>query len=143
MTPSNSSSSSGSTGGSATFVYVADAVPTGPLDLNVQFTGAGAIIEFQMAANGTLTPVAGSPLAFSSNMPMSLAPDPLGRFIFGASASDIYTFSIDASTGALTQVAMIAAPSSSAPMVVDHAGSFLYALMANGLGVFSIASKGA
>jgi hypothetical protein len=111
--------------------------------VNPQFTGAGGISEFQMAANGALTPVAGSPLAFSSSMPMSLAADPLGRLIFGASATDIYTFSINASTGALTQVAMIAplppvaysahTNSSSAndfagPMVVDHAGSFLYAL---------------
>ena len=142
--PSSSSSSSGSTGGSATFVYVADAVQTGlPCCVNPQFTGAGGISEFQMAANGALTPVAGSPLAFSSSMPMSLAADPLGRLIFGASATDIYTFSINASTGALTQVAMIAplppvaysahTNSSSAndfagPMVVDHAGSFLYAL---------------
>ena len=87
-----------------------------------------------MAANGTLTKVTGSPLLFESNMPTALAADPLGRFLFGASASNIYTFHIASNTGVLTQVANFTlsastnAFSASGLMAVAPPGNYLYAL---------------
>ncbi len=131
-----------------TFVYVTALVESlGPS--GTVFTGLGGISEFQMASDGTLTKVPGSPISFSSNTPTALAADPLGRFLFGASANNIFTFGIAPSTGALTQVASTTLPPAASTdfeggaLVVDHAGNFLYALTLNGLKVYSIGSSGA
>ncbi len=133
---------------SNTFVYVTSLVESvGPS--GTFYSGSGGISEFQMASTGTLTKVAGSPVSFNSNMPTTLAADPLGRFLFAASANSIFTFSIAPSTGALTQVASSSLPPAGStqfaggPMAVDHAGNFLYALTLNGLNVYSIGASGA
>jgi 6-phosphogluconolactonase (cycloisomerase 2 family) len=135
-------------GQSNTFVYVSNLIegagPSGTV-----YTGSGGISEFQMASNGVLTKVTGSPLSFNSNTPTALAADPLGRFLFGASANNIFTFSIQPKSGALTQVASTTLPPAASgdfaggPLVVDHAGNFLYALTLNGINAYSIGSSGA
>ncbi len=63
------------------------------------------------AADGTLTPVAGSPFSAGSG-PGCMAPDPEGKFLYVANfnfgapgSSNISAYTIDAGTGALTPIA--------------------------------------
>jgi len=133
---------------SKTFVYVTTLVESLGLS-GTTYTGSGGISEFQMASDGTLTKAPGSPLSFGSNTPTTLSADPLGRFLFGASANSIFTFSITPSSGELAQVVSTTLPPAPSAdfaggaMAVDHAGNFLYALTLNGLNVYSIGASGA
>ncbi len=146
-----SGSGSGGSGGtsssaaSTTFVYVTTLTESSGTS-GSYYTGSGGISEFQMATTGVLTKVPGSPLLFGSNMPTALAADPLGRFLFGASAGNIYTFRIASNTGALTEVAnfVLSASTYSAGglMAVAPSGNYLYALTPNGLYVFAIGANG-
>jgi 6-phosphogluconolactonase (cycloisomerase 2 family) len=106
----------------------------------------GGISELQMASNGRLSRVSGSPIPFSSKTRPELAADPMGRFLFAATDTSLITYSIAPSTGALTQVATLDLPATAAngtgPMVVDRAGTFLYSATPDGVTVYSIDSSG-
>jgi Lactonase, 7-bladed beta-propeller len=127
------------------FVYIANAV-VGIGPHGATFTGAGGITELQLASNGRVARLSGSPILFSANTPTVLAGDPLGRFLFAASSISLITYSIAPSNGALTQVATFTLPAAAAnttgPMVVDHRGKFLYSSTSAGVDVYSIASSG-
>jgi len=68
---------------------------------------------FTIGANGTLTPIHGSPFSLgeSSESPQGMATDAQGLFLYvaasepGLSGGEIPGFTIDASTGALTPTA--------------------------------------
>ena len=80
--------------------------------------------------SGTLTPVPGSPFAPGSNIdPNALAMDPLDRFLYAFNFDiGILGFSIDQSTGALSQIsgASLTPPGSLIPPAIDPSGKFLY-----------------
>ncbi len=78
---------------------------------------------------GVLTPITGSPFA-AGQYPYSLAVDPAGHFAYVASygSGDVYSFSIDSQTGALTQIGSpVAAGTRPLSVVVDPWGQFVYA----------------
>ncbi len=132
---------------SNTFVYVTTLAESSGTS-GSYYAGSGGISEFQMATDGVLTRVPGSPVLFGSNAPTALAADPLGRFLFGASSNNIYTFRITPNTGALTEVANFALSvsggtySAGGLMAVAPAGNYLYALTLKGLYVYAIGSDG-
>ena len=82
---------------------------------------------------GSLTQVAGSPFATGGGQgdnALSLAMDPLGRFLYVGNGFDISAFSINTSTGALSMLAGFPfSPPSPSPAypAVDPSGQFLYA----------------
>lgn len=71
------------------------------------------IMAFTIGANGSLTPIAGSPFSLgeSTEGPQGMATDPKGQFLYVAasnpplSGGEILAFTIDTSTGALTPAA--------------------------------------
>jgi len=92
-------------------------------------------------SNGHLTPVAGSPFTVVANgkpaqtctvgCGRSLTSDPLGKFLFdayfGSPTAGIASFTVNASTGALTQADFKTPPS--ANLSTDPQGRFLYGQM--------------
>jgi 6-phosphogluconolactonase (cycloisomerase 2 family) len=95
------------------------------------------------AATGALTPVAGSPFAAGSPVaagiprPASVTVDPSGKFAFVANFNDrpssVSAFTIDAATGALTQVLNSPFPAGNGPIfvTVHPSGQFAYVANAN------------
>lgn len=81
---------------------------------------------------GALQPVPGSPFATggsSGDAVLSLAADPLGRFLYVGNFFDISGFSINTSTGALSMLAgfpISTQVSQASSLVVDPSGEFLY-----------------
>jgi 6-phosphogluconolactonase len=75
--------------------------------------------------------IPGLPIA-AGESPAALAVDPPGRFLFAANSrsNNVSVYSIDASTGALTEVSGSPFASGTAPasVVVDASGTFLYVL---------------
>ena len=98
----------------------------------VYVSAKGGIYAFSAAANGKLTPVAGSP--FKGQL-TGMAVN--GKYLFGAGAGfvNIFSYSI-AANGALKQVSSINAQKFTfnncgavfPPLFLDHTGSDLYAL---------------
>ena len=98
----------------------------------VYVSAKGGIYSFSAAANGKLTPVAGSP--FKGQL-TGMAVN--GKYLFGAGAGfvNIFSYSI-AANGALKQVSSINAQKFTTdncgalfpPLFLDHTGSDLYAL---------------
>ncbi len=81
---------------------------------------------------GALTPVTGSPFAGGAN-PQGTAVDPAGKFLYVGndslgSNSQIFIFSIDPTTGSLTQTAGSPVPSGDTPyfITLDPSGNLAY-----------------
>jgi 6-phosphogluconolactonase (cycloisomerase 2 family) len=100
---------------------------------------------------GALTAISGSP--FSTGV-VSIVIEPRGKFAYGVIAGfNVVTYSIDGTTGALTQVSADMPPTLTAQgaptLTIDPSGQFLFAIAQNGSGqtgvfVYSIdASTGA
>lgn len=114
--------------------------------------GSNNITVFSIAANGALTPVAGSPFFAGSSAPDGIKIAPNGQFLSVAllGGDQIGMFSI-AANGALTPVpgSPFASPASgfAAGVEIDCASTFLYATQANvdgtNIDVFSIGPDGA
>jgi 6-phosphogluconolactonase (cycloisomerase 2 family) len=91
------------------------------------------------SADGSLTPLAGSPFLTAGTGPVSLSADPLGRFLYVANqaSSDVSAFSINQTNGALVTLAgspvpLTPAASSPQSITVDLSGQFAYVANASG-----------
>ncbi len=89
----------------------------------------GSISGYSMNPDGTLVPLAASP--FSTGLhPFALAADIQGKFLYVAdeNSSAIFTYAINALTGALTQVGLPTAVASTPTAIAIHpSGAWLYA----------------
>lgn len=99
------------------FVYVAGA-------------GASSISAFQLnSTTGALTPVPGSPFPVRA-IPLALAVDPAGKFLFATSGNVVYVYAIDQSSGAIAEVpnSPFASGSGVSPkfLSVDPSSRFLF-----------------
>ncbi len=105
-------------------------------------TVSGYTISTDTSTAGQLIPMAGSPWLTTALAgppepgPISLAVDPLGRFVYVANfaVDSIAVFSIDAGTGGLTQLDVVAMPSSGEKphaIAVDPAGGSVYVVNEN------------
>lgn len=101
----------------------------------VYVADAGKIDAFKVGGTGGLTPVSGSP--FTSGTNLFITVDPQSRFLFASEVDppgSVGAFTVDASSGALTQIAGSPFPvvppqvTSSQPgqIVVDSSGKFVY-----------------
>lgn len=116
--------------------------------------GAHSVNVYSVAANGILSPVAGSPFTFgdstSTGVEMALRPD--GRFLyvsfrdFLSDLGSLSGFAVDTSSGAIT------GPVSSGPLIqsnfalfealADFSGKFLYVKGSGGLVTYNINGDG-
>jgi 6-phosphogluconolactonase len=99
--------------------------------------GEDDISLFDVASNGTLTEVAPrTPIGVNASQPDLLVMDPAGSFLYVANAlsNNISVFSIDSSTGSLTQTAGSPFSIGLTPlnMQVTPTGKFLYVSVAGG-----------
>jgi 6-phosphogluconolactonase (cycloisomerase 2 family) len=135
------------------------ASPDGKFFYQALRTGSAAMIaEFSIAANGKLAPVPAGPVA-TEFRPSSLTIDPSGRFLYATipssslgASTEVLGFSIDPTTGALTQIAGAPFNAGESPTsaAADASGRFLYVANnassadGNSISAFSIdASTGA
>jgi 6-phosphogluconolactonase len=101
-----------------------------------------SVAAFNMNLSGVLTAVQGSPFATggtaASSFGCCVVVDPTGKFVYVADIANVYAFSINASSGALTLVSTIPAPTENG-LAVDPAGAFLYAVgFANSIQTYRI-----
>jgi 6-phosphogluconolactonase (cycloisomerase 2 family) len=102
---------------SGTHVYVADQ------DTN-------SVGGFSLTATGALTPIAGSPFATSGTHGFGSAVllNAAGTFAYVRDNDNLYTFGVNASSGALALLQTIAGPSSTGDIALDPHGTYLYAV---------------
>jgi len=95
-------------------------------------------------ATGALQAVPGSPFALTGTfrLPVALAVNPAGSLLFATTGQDIAAFSVDAATGALSQVFSGAGAGGDInSMVVDPTGKYLYLAAAFAVYGYSIDSQ--
>jgi 6-phosphogluconolactonase (cycloisomerase 2 family) len=91
--------------------------------LNAPTTGVNTVSGYYINA-GTLTPLTGSPYAVNG-LAYSMAVSPLGGFAYVASTNGIYLYTIDSSTGALTQGAVVSQDIEAKAIAMDPTGKWL------------------
>ena len=96
--------------------------------------------------SGSLTPIAGSPFA-AGEYPYALAVDPKSHlaYVANAGSGDVYTFSIDSLSGALTQIGTpVAAGTRPISVAISPNGQFVYTANtgSSDVSVFSINPDG-
>lgn len=128
--------------------YTAPAIPAsefgeGMVVVNKQFVYAVFELQQQLfgwsidASTGALTPLAGFPMSVTLNLPIvnfntyQIISDPAGKYLFLSStgANDIFVYTIDSATGALSTVQGSPFPSSfiePGNIAIDGLGRFLY-----------------
>jgi 6-phosphogluconolactonase len=100
----------------------------------------GVVTAFSMNEAGVLTPVPGSPFSTGGNAPSigcSVVVDPSGKFVFVVDTSNVYSFGVDSSTGALRLIATAPGPTTGGGLAVDPAGKFLYAVGSGSNSIFA------
>jgi YVTN family beta-propeller protein len=90
-------------------------------------TNGGLLVFSISQSSGVLTPV-DSPPFVAGDSPFGLSADPSGKFLYVANASsnDLYTLSIDSSTGAVAEVARTTEGDQPFDVAVDPMGRFVY-----------------
>ena len=88
------------------------------------------IVAFNLSSTGVLSPITGSPFAvgapgaaFDSDFGMAI--DPAGKFLYLKGSTQLYTFAINATTGALSLLQTLTAQQFG-DIAVDPGGLFLY-----------------
>lgn len=99
-----------------------------------------SVAAFTMSSSGVLTPVPGSPFATggtstTGSFGCCVVVDPSGKFLYVQDTVNVYSFTINGSSGALTLTGTVAGPGFGNALAVDPAGTFLYAV---GSGMTSI-----
>jgi 6-phosphogluconolactonase (cycloisomerase 2 family) len=106
--------------------------------------GSNFVGGFSLSSTGALTPIGGSPFATSGtqNFGDDVVINAAGTFVYAQDTVNIYVYSVNASSGALTRVQTIAGPSMGGGIALDPAGSYLYAVgsSTNSILVYSINS---
>jgi 6-phosphogluconolactonase len=111
-----------------------EAIAVDPSGMHVYVAGPhdNSVRGFSVSAAGALIPIAGSPFATSG---LQLGPEGViinatGTFIYVQDSVNIYSYTVNASSGALTLVQTIAGPSvpNTSGIALDPHGTYLYAV---------------
>jgi 6-phosphogluconolactonase len=90
----------------------------------------GSVCAYTINASGALTPVTGSPFFTGGTSPVWVAAEPSGKYLYAVNqnSNNVTGFSIDAGTGALTQIAQSPFSTGTMPvsMTIDPSGNFAY-----------------
>jgi 6-phosphogluconolactonase (cycloisomerase 2 family) len=105
--------------------------PTGTR-VYVASMGSNSVGGFSLDATGALTPIEGSPFPTSGTQDFGddLVINADGTFLYVQDLANIYTYSVDGSSGALTLVQTVAGPSKGGVggIALDPHGTYLYAV---------------
>ncbi len=95
--------------------------------------GAGGVNTYSIDAAGALAFVGQAAVGGAS----SVAVDPSGKFVYAANGGEVFAFTFDSTTGALTPVPGSPFPAGATPgsVAVHPSGKFLYATNGNGQSV--------
>ncbi|HEX4320534.1 MAG TPA: beta-propeller fold lactonase family protein [Acidobacteriaceae bacterium] len=108
------------------------AIAVDPSGTHVYVVGEfnGSVGGFSVSATGALSPIAGSPFANSDSQDLgkSTVINAAGTFVYVQGLANIYVYSVNASSGALTLVQTIAGPSFGFSIALDPHGTYLYAI---------------
>jgi 6-phosphogluconolactonase len=88
---------------------------------------------FNLSSTGVLTPISGSPFSTNGTVNphtggLGIVMDPAGKFLYSMDLTNLYTFSVDSGSGALTLLQTIAGPGSGDAIAMDPAGYYVYAV---------------
>jgi 6-phosphogluconolactonase len=85
---------------------------------------------FSISSGGVLTQLPGSPFATggTSGFGCCVIIDPAGKFAYVEDSNNVYSFGINASSGALTLISTVLGPTQGRGLALDPAGTFLYAV---------------
>ncbi len=93
--------------------------------------------------SGKLTPLTNSPYAVTG-VAFSIAMDPTGSFLYVSSSAGVYLYTINSTTGALTQGAQVAQDTVALSIAVDPGGAWLLEALGTGVvNAIPITSAGA
>jgi DNA-binding beta-propeller fold protein YncE len=92
--------------------------------------GSNVVGGFSLSATGALTPIAGSPFATSgtTDFGFHVVINAAGTFVYLKDLKNIYAYSVNANSGALTLVQTIAGPLSLGGLALDPHGTYLYSV---------------
>jgi 6-phosphogluconolactonase (cycloisomerase 2 family) len=109
---------------------VAIAVDSSGTHIYVVGQDGNSVGGFSLSATGALTAIAGSPFATSGTVHTSqdVVINASGTFVYVQDSVNIYTYSVSASSGALTLAQTIAGPSDVGGIALDPHGTYLYAV---------------
>jgi 6-phosphogluconolactonase len=103
-----------------------------------------SVTAFTMSSSGVLSAVANSPFPTggTSGVGCCVVVNSTSQFAYVADLNNVYAFSIDSSTGALTLVNTVSGPTEAGGLALDPSGSSLYAVGAgsNSIQSYSIDS---
>lgn len=122
--------------GKLTAQGVAQPTGSGPIALAMDPKGrflftanasGGSVTGFKVdSGSGNLTLIGDTPIGVAGE-PLGVAEDPAGNFLFAANFADnVYSFTIDPTTGALTPASNVKGGVGPAGLAVDPGGAFLF-----------------
>ena len=102
---------------------------------------AGHIYGWTVNGDGSLSPIASTPVALSGVAGTAVS----ANLLFAGSPAGVSVYAVDSSTGALSQIpgSPFSGSGQLGDLAVDHSGKFLYALNGNQIVGFAIGSGGA
>jgi 6-phosphogluconolactonase len=108
------------------------AIAVDPSGTHVYLTSqdSNSVEGFSLSSTGALTPIAGSPFATPGNVHsyQDVVINSAGTFVYVQDFVNIYTYSVNASSGALKLVQTIAGPSNPGAIAIDPHENYLYAV---------------
>jgi DNA-binding beta-propeller fold protein YncE len=92
--------------------------------------GSNSVGGFSLSASGALAPIAGSPFPTTGtqNSGTGIVFNVAGTFVYLQDLTNVYAYSVNAASGALTLMQTIAGPSSADGIALDPHGTYLYAV---------------
>lgn len=92
--------------------------------------GSNSVGGFSVSSTGALTLIAGSPFATSGTQQAvgDVIINAAGTFVYVQDIANLYTYSVNANSGALTLIQTIAGPSAPGGIALDPHGTYLYAV---------------
>lgn len=101
--------------------------------------GSNSVGGYNLSATGELTPIAGSPFATSGTQSFGfdIVINSAGTFVYVKDLTNIYTYNVDAKSGALALVQTIAGPPNLGGIALDPHGIYLYAVASGANSILS------
>jgi 6-phosphogluconolactonase (cycloisomerase 2 family) len=109
---------------------VAIAVDPSGTHVYVASLGSNSVGGYSVNTRGELTPIAGSPFATSGTKEFGfdVVINAAGTFVYVEDISNIYTYRVNAASGALTLLQTIAGPFQGSTIALDPHGTYFYAV---------------
>ena len=113
---------------SGTHVYL---YLTGQSSINPTTPGGNRVDAYNLSSTGVLTEVAGAPFvtgptAYTMTVSTAMVTDAAGKFLYLEDGTNLYTFAIDGTTGALSLKQTLSGTDLGDSVAIDPSGAYLY-----------------